>query len=88
MVVSDSVPCFCAPVWASVGRGSQRPANTGRSVRRQSQCDGRPGAGVNQRTLGDVLESLVGSHDCDVESAEISRSKPGLDLEIQKVMVG
>ncbi len=37
----------------------------------------------NQHTLGDILESLIGSHDCGVVFAKISRSKPGLDLEIQ-----
>jgi hypothetical protein len=42
----------------------------------------------NERTLGDIFESLVSSHICGVVFAKISRSKPGLDLEIQKVMVG
>lgn len=36
----------------------------------------------NKRTLGDILEALVGSHDCDEELAINSRSKPGLNLEI------
>ena len=37
----------------------------------------------DKRTLGDILESLIGSHDCGVVFAKISRSKPGLDLEMQ-----
>lgn len=43
----------------------------------------RPNKCVNEHTLRDVLESLVGSHDCDGEFAMISRPKPGLDLEMQ-----
>lgn len=48
------------------------------------------GQGEGERhTLRDVFESLIGSHDCDVESARISRPKPCLDLEIlEKWMVG
>lgn len=37
---------------------------------------------VFERTLGDILESLIGSHDCGCRFAKISGSKPCLDLEI------
>ena len=39
-----------------------------------------------EHTLRDILETLVGSHDCDVVTIKlISRSKPGLDLEMQSL---